>query len=101
MTEKGRQKKMALEEYRNEIDRIDRELIEKLEERMRVAEKIAAYKKENGSRIFDPLRERALLDKVTALSAADMASSLRTISKRSAPALVSSDSPISSSLTFS
>ena len=41
---------------------------------MRVAEKIAAYKKENGSRIFDPLRERALLDKVTALSAADMAS---------------------------
>ena len=65
---------MALEEYRNEIDRIDRELIEKLEERMRVAEKIAAYKKENGSRIFDPLRERALLDKVTALSAPDMAS---------------------------
>lgn len=64
---------MKLDDYRADIDRIDRELVEKLEERMHVAEKIAVYKKEHDLPITDELRERALLDKITDMSSPDMA----------------------------
>ena len=64
---------MNLDDYRADIDRIDRELVEKLEERMHVAEKIAVYKKEHDLPITDELRERALLDKITDMSSPDMA----------------------------
>ena len=64
---------MNLDDYRADIDRIDRELVEKLEERMHVAEKIAVYKKEHDLPITDELRERALLEKITDMSSPDMA----------------------------
>lgn len=66
-------REMGLDEYRNQIDEIDKDLIRKLDERMRVAEKIAKYKEENGLAIVDPLRESLLLDKITDDSASDMA----------------------------
>lgn len=62
-----------LEEYREKIDEIDRTLIEKVDERMRVAEGIAKYKQANDLEIVDPLRERALMEKITEDSANDMA----------------------------
>lgn len=64
---------MDINDYRKSIDKIDRELVEKLEERMRVAEKIAEFKKENNLPITDHLRERQLLDKICDLSSSDMA----------------------------
>ena len=38
---------MDIQDYRTQIDEIDRELIKKMEERMRISEKIAHYKDEN------------------------------------------------------
>jgi chorismate mutase / prephenate dehydratase len=62
-----------LEECRARIDEINKEIIEKVDERMRISEEIAKYKQENDMRIVDPLREHALMDKVTEDSAEDMA----------------------------
>ena len=55
---------MDLKDYREQIDRIDRTLLEKLQERMRVAEGIAKYKLEHGMRVFDPVRERQKIEKL-------------------------------------
>lgn len=63
---------MDITDYRKQIDEIDRELLAKLDERMRVAEKIAEYKREKGLRVSDPVRERQLLDKITDISKDDM-----------------------------
>ncbi len=62
-----------LQDYRVKIDEIDKVLIQKVDERMRIAEEIAKYKQENGMRIVDPLRERALMEQITDDSAEDMA----------------------------
>ena len=48
-----------LSELRQEIDRIDSEIFRLFDERARVAEGVAAYKREHGLRVFDPARERA------------------------------------------
>ncbi len=64
---------MKIDDYRARIDAIDHELVEKLEERMRTAEKIAEYKQENGLRILDPVRERSLLDRIQEMSSPDLA----------------------------
>lgn len=53
-----------LKNYREEIDEIDKALLAQFEKRLKVTEKIAAYKKENGLPIFDALREREKLDKI-------------------------------------
>lgn len=59
---------MNLEECRKEIDRLDKELTNLLEQRMQVVAKVAAYKKENHMEIFDPRRERQVLDKIAAMA---------------------------------
>lgn len=66
-----------LDKYREEIDRIDREIVKAFDERMRVAEGIAKYKAENNLPVTDLLREREKLDKITALASDDMASYTR------------------------
>lgn len=53
-----------LQEYRSEIDRIDRELVQLFCRRMDAAEKIAAYKAEKALPVFDAKREAELLEKV-------------------------------------
>ena len=50
-------------EYRNEIEKIDSELIELLVQRMEISKKIGALKRENGLPIFDPKREEELKEK--------------------------------------
>ena len=59
---------MNLEECRKEIDRLDKELTNLLEQRMQVVAKVAAYKKANHMEIFDPRRERQVLDKIAAMA---------------------------------
>ncbi len=49
---------------RAEIDKIDDGLIELFKRRLEVVEKVAAAKRESGTPIFDPARERAILTRV-------------------------------------
>jgi chorismate mutase len=51
---------MSLEEYREEIDRINREIAELISERMEVVEKVGEYKKENDMEIKDEGREEVV-----------------------------------------
>lgn len=50
-----------LEEYREEIDRIDQELTRLVEQRLNVAKKVASYKQERGLPILDASREKAVI----------------------------------------
>ena len=50
---------MELSELRQEIDRIDSEIFRLFDERAKVSEGVAAYKRDHGMRVFDPVRERA------------------------------------------
>ena len=50
---------MDLQKCRDEIDRIDNQILELFEERMKVAEAVAEYKIETGKKVLDPERERA------------------------------------------
>ncbi len=55
---------MSIENYRKEIDAIDKELVELFVKRMNVAKGIAQCKKESGKAVYDSERERLLLEKV-------------------------------------
>ncbi len=52
---------MELQDYRRALDGIDGELLRLFAERMEIAAKIGAYKKENGLPVYDPAREREIL----------------------------------------
>lgn len=55
---------MDLSEWRERIDQLDKELLQRLNERMRCALQIGHIKKEHGKPIRDPEREQALLEKL-------------------------------------
>ena len=55
-----------LQECRNEIDRIDSEIVRLFERRMKVSEDVAEYKIHTGKQVLDPVRER---DKLKTLRA--------------------------------
>ena len=61
-----------LSKCREEIDKIDSELILLLEKRMRVAEGVAKYKLDNDMKVFDEERERAVLNKIGERSPEDI-----------------------------
>ncbi|WP_096515404.1 chorismate mutase [Clostridium perfringens] len=52
-----------LAQCREEIDRIDRELMKLFEERMSVVLEVARYKKENNMAIFHKDREKQVIEK--------------------------------------
>lgn len=54
-----------LDDLRIEIDKIDKELVELFENRMEVVKKVGEWKKQNNVEIFDPEREKKVLDKVS------------------------------------
>ena len=56
-----------LDQARNEINRIDREMARLFCARMDAAREVAAYKKETGMPIFDPTREAQVLESNAAL----------------------------------
>ena len=55
---------MSLDELRDEIEEIDREIVESIARRTYVVESIAEVKKERGMEIHDPKREEVVLDRV-------------------------------------
>lgn len=57
---------MDLKELRNNIDRIDSELVKLFQERMEIAAQVAKYKQENNLPVFNREREREVLNSVTA-----------------------------------
>lgn len=59
---------MDLLELRNELDGIDKNIVELYEKRMEVCEQVAAYKIETGKRVFDKEREQQKLKAVSALT---------------------------------
>lgn len=57
-----------LQELRNEIDRIDRQMVELYQERMEIAGGVAEYKIETGKQVFDKARETEKLNTLTKLA---------------------------------
>ena len=55
---------MDLQDYREQIDRIDDELLQLFKERMDVSRRIAMYKKENGLPVRYAVREKKKLAEV-------------------------------------
>lgn len=53
---------------RQQIDEIDRQIVELFEERMKVANEVAAYKRKTGKKVFDKQREDEKLAKLAELS---------------------------------
>lgn len=59
---------MDLLELRNQIDDIDRQIVDLYEKRMEVCSQVAEYKIETGKKVFDKERENAKLKKVRSLA---------------------------------
>ena len=53
-----------IEDLRNRVDEVDRELIRILNERARIVQEIVSIKSEAGKPLFDPRREEEILQKV-------------------------------------
>ena len=58
---------MDLDNIRQEIDKIDDQIVQLLEERMHLVEGVVAYKKSTGKPILDTKREEAIFEKVRCL----------------------------------
>ena len=67
-----------LKELRNEIDRIDKQLVPLLVERMEVAKKVAAYKVKNNIPVLNSEREQEVLDNVAA-QCGEISNTIKTI----------------------
>ncbi|MBR1669629.1 MAG: prephenate dehydratase [Butyrivibrio sp.] len=59
---------MDLAALREEIDKIDREIVRLYEERMEVSSKIADFKIETGGKVFDKAREKEKIETVKSLT---------------------------------
>lgn len=70
---------MELSEIRNEIDKVDAQLVDLYKRRMTLAASVAEYKRENNMPILDSSRERALLNKVSELSGKEFEEYIRTL----------------------
>lgn len=57
-----------LDELRRAIDSVDARLLELIEERVRLVLEVGAYKKRRNMAVYDPERERRLLDRLTSLA---------------------------------
>lgn len=56
--------KIELEKIREKIDQIDEKIVQLLEERFDIVEKVAQYKKENNKNIYDEKREKEVIKKI-------------------------------------
>ena len=70
---------MEINELRSQIDRIDDELVALFCQRMKVAEQIAAYKRQNSLPILVPAREREKLQDVSTKAGSEMANYTRVL----------------------
>lgn len=72
-----------LDELRVSIDDVDRRIVELLNERTRVVEEIGRVKRESGLPVYEPKREDAVFQNVTASNAGPLTpGSLRRIFER-------------------
>ncbi len=55
---------MKLEEYRKEIDALDKEIIKLLNQRIECVKKIGEYKRKNEMPVLDTSREQEIYDKI-------------------------------------
>lgn len=55
---------MDLDQIRQEIDKIDSQIVQLLEERMHLVEDVVVYKKATGKPILDTKREELIFEKV-------------------------------------
>ena len=55
-----------LQQYREEIDRIDRQMVELFRQRMAVTGQVGQYKLERGMQVLQPEREQAVIDRAAA-----------------------------------
>lgn len=58
---------LDLSEIRQQIDGIDRQLVDLFEQRMKLTKEVAEYKIETGKKVLDPEREKAKIASVTSL----------------------------------
>jgi chorismate mutase-like protein len=56
--------KLDLDELRRGIDAVDQQILKLLHERVRLVMQVGEYKRERGIPVYDPARERALLDRL-------------------------------------
>ncbi len=70
---------MDIRDLRKKIDETDRELVGLINKRMEIASKIGEYKRENKLPVYDPKRERELLDRVEGYSDKNIANYVRVI----------------------
>ncbi len=68
---------MELNDYRERIDKIDAVIVEKFQERMRVAGEIAEFKKEHDMPVKFEEREKEVIEKAVAMAEDDMATYCR------------------------
>jgi len=85
-----------IEECRNEIDRIDGEIVRLLNERAGYAQKIGNIKMEANAPIYVPEREKAVKDKLSALNAGPLSDgAVQTIYREIISAMIALERPIS------
>ena len=70
---------MELTGLRNEINQIDKELVDLFLRRMNVSARVAEYKREHNMAVWDPARERELLEKISRLSGEEYEEYARTL----------------------
>lgn len=68
---------MDLQETRRQIDEIDRGIIGLYLRRMEITDRIGAWKRENHIPVYDPSRERQLLDKAAETAGEEYAEEVR------------------------
>ena len=70
---------MDLQKIRTEIDALDHELLSLFEQRMALCRNVALYKKENNLPVFQPEREKCLLDKIEQAASPELQNATRTL----------------------
>lgn len=75
--------KPELDELRRSIDAVDQQILQLLHERVRLVVAVGEYKRERGIPVYDPDRERALLDRLSRAAEAPLdAATIRRIFER-------------------
>lgn len=97
---------MSIENYRQEIDKIDQELVRLFNKRMEVVKGVAEYKKESGAPLYDGARERQLIaraaeqsDEATELYTRVLFSTLTNVSRAYQSRLLSEDKKLSETIS--
>ncbi|MBQ3099959.1 MAG: chorismate mutase [Clostridia bacterium] len=70
---------MDIKDARQKIDEIDAQLIKLFTERMNTSAAIAEYKRENNKPVFDPARERDIINKITSETDPELESYAKTL----------------------